>query len=288
MTDNDGAKATTASANKKDNGKSATKIDWEPDPAGGMITVWVETRGHSKNGKYRPTSCGALWLNDGAQAFEIDPATWEPKLDEFGDRLPPILESNQLCLAAVSDVDLSGSIDPDGGGDEDGDGLTDLEEACVIGTDPCLGDTDDDGVLDGVDQCPLDGDEGNVDANGCPNVSCRLTQFFGSSPDPLHWEMLIGPTTNAVSGEVYGRSILQEDAWPVAGTYDGTNLDITGTNPNGSPTACASPNQAEQLYDAGTCDGAGVCTGTYTRICALGNNSSALNASFDDGACTLF
>jgi hypothetical protein len=33
----------------------------------------------------------------------------------------------------------------DGSGDEDGDDLTDLEEACLLGTDPGVADTDGDG-----------------------------------------------------------------------------------------------------------------------------------------------
>jgi hypothetical protein len=136
--------------------QSATHIDWEPDPDGGMITVWAETRGPKKNGKFAPTSCGALYLNDGAKAFELDPDTGEPLVDELGNRLPPIFESNQLCLAAVEDVNGDGIIVRDGSGDEDGDGLTDLEEACEIGTDPCNPDTDGDGVEDYEDCAPLD------------------------------------------------------------------------------------------------------------------------------------
>lgn len=175
LMDDDGGNATAASANKRGKGKGATKIDWEPDPAGGMITVWAETRAKRRNGKFSPTACGALFLNKGAQAYEIDPATGEPKVDEFGERLPPILESNQLCLAAVADLNGGGLV-PDGSGDEDGDTLTDLAEACEIGTDPCLDDTDGDGVLDGADACPLQGAPdasiGEVqDADGCNRQS---------------------------------------------------------------------------------------------------------------------
>jgi len=176
LMDDDGGNATAASANKKNTGKSATKIDWTPDRSGGSITVWAETRGPKKNGKFAPTSCGALRLNDGAAVFELDPVTGEPLVDESGVRLPPILESNQLCLAAVTDVDGNGVIVRDGSGDEDGDTLTDLEEACVIGTDPCLDDTDDDGVNDNLDACPLEGppDAGVgelQDADGCNRQS---------------------------------------------------------------------------------------------------------------------
>ena len=49
-----------------------------------------------------------------------------------------------------------GGIDYTGAGDEDGDGLADYVEACVLGTNPCKADTDGDGAADGVDANPLD------------------------------------------------------------------------------------------------------------------------------------
>lgn len=89
------------------------------------------------NGKFAPTSCGTLWLNDEAQAFEIDPLTGDPLVDQDGNWLPPIFESNTLCLAALEDVDGDGVIIRDGTGDEDGDGLSDVHEACELFSDPC-------------------------------------------------------------------------------------------------------------------------------------------------------
>ena len=70
-------------------------------------------------------------------------------------KLPPILLSNLLCLAAVEDLD-GGGIVGNGEGDEDGDGLPDIWEACLLDTDPCDPDTDDDGVSDFDDPDPLD------------------------------------------------------------------------------------------------------------------------------------
>lgn len=152
-----------ANKGKKDD-KSATKITCWPAADSGSVVVDVEARchGNRNNETCRPTSCGALYLNDGAAAYE---------LDEYGDPLyPPIAESNALCLAAVEDLDGDGLV-YDGTGDEDADGALDYEEACGIGTDPCNPDTDGDGVLDGADECPLEGDMGfGVDAVGCPNV----------------------------------------------------------------------------------------------------------------------
>ena len=70
---------------------------------------------------------------------------------EFGNRLPPLFESNQLYLAAVRDLDDNEGIVAEGRGDEDEDDLSDFEDACEIGTDPCLKDTDGDGVDDNND-----------------------------------------------------------------------------------------------------------------------------------------
>lgn len=160
------------SANKKLNDKSATKLSCLPESTEGTVTVVAEARCHDnrKNKKCKPTSCGALYLNNGAAAFELDPDTGTPVLDDEGNRLPPLMETNSLCLVAVSDLN-GGGIDYSGNGDEDGDGLLDHYEACEVGTDPCNMDSDGDGVNDGVDQCPLEGDMGlGVDADGCPNT----------------------------------------------------------------------------------------------------------------------
>jgi len=176
--------------------KSSTKILWTPIPNGQVsINVVAETRQSpgKKNVKFAPTSCGPLFLNSGpAQVFEVD-EDGEPLRDpDTGEKLPPLFESNVLCLAAVKDLDAVAGVVPDGSGDEDEDGLTDFEEACFVGTDPCEFDTDGDTVEDGADNCPLvanpnqtDGDEdevgnvcdlclltalvdvGDVDANGC-------------------------------------------------------------------------------------------------------------------------
>ena len=161
--DGSGGTVGVAPANKKDNNKSATIIQWTPDPDGGTINVVVTTRespgkGHRKKGgpKFRPTSCGPLVLNDGALVFEIDPSTGEPKRDPTGEVLPPIFESDPLLLVAVKDLDGGGLVG-DGSGDVDGDTLTDLDEVSgEVVTDPCNPDTDGDGVNDDLDSDPLD------------------------------------------------------------------------------------------------------------------------------------
>ena len=114
--------------------RSSTKIHWTPNPDGGSINVVMETRQSpgKKNVKFAPTSCGPLFLNSGpAQVFEIDPATDEP----FVPPQPPLFTADPLVLAAVEDLD-GGGINPSGGGNEDGDALTDIEDV-QHGFDPC-------------------------------------------------------------------------------------------------------------------------------------------------------
>jgi hypothetical protein len=146
-------------ANKKANNKSATKIEWTPDPElGGALAVDMETRGHEKNGKFKPTSCGPLFLNGGpAQVFELDK----------GKKKTVLFEAEPLCIAAVSDLN-GGGLELDGSGDEDGDGFSDLAEACELGTNPCVfnPDQDEDGIPDSVDNCPATANAGQADADG--------------------------------------------------------------------------------------------------------------------------
>ena len=87
------------------------------------------------------------------------------------------LEAKHSCLHPLT---------PDANEDPDGDGLTNAEEVLdAPPTDPCLGDTDGDGVLDEEDNCRLtpnpnqsdiDGDEigdicdGDIDGDGCSNL----------------------------------------------------------------------------------------------------------------------
>ena len=81
-----------------------------------------------------------------------------------------------------------GGLALDGSGDEDGDGFSDLDEACVFGSDPCVIDTDNDqdGVPDSVDNCPgvanpeqedADGDGAGDDCDICPDDPLDLCQI---------------------------------------------------------------------------------------------------------------
>ncbi len=112
---------------------------------------------------FAPTSCGALYLNDGAVLL-LALEGLEPEV---------LGVSDALCLAVVADSGEDG-IDPSGAGDEDGDTLSDYFEACEAEerTDPCNADTDGDLVNDDLDLCPLEGpgtdsDGKYVDIDGC-------------------------------------------------------------------------------------------------------------------------
>lgn len=164
--------------------RSANEIEWKPDPGEEVSTLLVDVttrinpgKGHGKPGHggdiFSPTSCGPLFLNDGAVAFELDaqmnlvldpPVTGDPVILPDGTTDP-------LCLAAVENPGTSpGDRGPNA--DTDGDGLTDLAEACQLGTNPCVfNDEDGDGVGDGFDLCPGTTqeqiDSGQVDGDGC-------------------------------------------------------------------------------------------------------------------------
>ena len=136
---------------RRDN-KSSTEIEWRPDPdlSSSTLNVVVETRG--KELVFNPQGCGLLLLNKGDLALEINPATGDLKRDPTtGDKLPPLFESSALVLASLEDVDGDGIIVRDGSGDEDGDGLTDIQEARDFDTNPCNPDTDLDGLIDGAE-----------------------------------------------------------------------------------------------------------------------------------------
>lgn len=127
----------------------ATRIQWYPDPSNSFSVLEACLTTRERPSGPLPNACGALYLSeDGATAYAL------PLADQ------PLIQSDQLCVVAIEDLDGDGTILSDGSGDEDLDGLLDLDEGCLFGTDPCLADTDGDGWSDGdeVDQGsdPLD------------------------------------------------------------------------------------------------------------------------------------
>jgi hypothetical protein len=221
------------SANKKGNGKSATKITCYPEGESGMSGFWTMARCHDKprNQKCRPTSCGALYLNDGAAAYLLD--------DDGEPIYPPIAESNSLCLAAVKDLDGDGLV-YDGTGDEDGDGFLDYAEACEWGNDPCefTPDSDDDGIPDPNDNCPdtPNPDQADTDGDGlgdacdpCPNdpdQACVCEEAFVCG---LNFPECIPGTGCLCVATIEGDNVCHSDQ-PCAGTVECSSSDECGVD----------------------------------------------------------
>ncbi len=176
-----------AGANGKDNGKSATKIAWTIDPQYpfGSLLVPITTRQSpgKKNEKYKPTSCGALMVNNGATLYEIDPETGKPVFDPAsGMPLPPLAVTPAIVLAAVEDVNGDGMIDYSGQGDEDGDGIPDLVEVQRYGTNPCMADTDGDGYADGLE---VEAGTDPLDPNSSPGPVIEPVAAVEATPQAL-------------------------------------------------------------------------------------------------------
>ena len=178
--------------------RGATHLWWsplEPSISVGAETIQIPGKGHQLP-HYFPGKCGAFYLNDGAAVY--------PAIDGIPDfTAGPLYLSDSLCLAAVRDLSAPIGIDPFGNGDEDGDWLSDYEEACVneFSTDPCRADTDADGVNDDVDECPLTGDPGlGVGLGGCPcnyglSLACPPTDDTQSFIAGLHVQLNGGWTS---------------------------------------------------------------------------------------------
>jgi hypothetical protein len=195
--------------------QSSTTIEWMP-PSGEDASLRVDAntrpspgKGHGKRGKppaFAPTSCGPLYLNEGAVALEKD---------EFGDLVldlegnPVVVAgpTNALCLVAVDQDLLDALPEYDADADHDADGLASHAEACgEIGTDPCDPDTDGDGVLDGADACPLEGP---------PNPNLGELQDPDGCSDGIDNEL--DGTTDFVGGDLSCDDILDDSE----DTYDG-------------------------------------------------------------------
>ena len=175
---------------------SDTSLRWMPGEEDDDLKVWTKARCHNNrnNKRCRPTSCGALYLNYGAVAFQKD-ENGDLVLDDEGNPIVVAGPTNGICLAAVDDIDGDGTFTWDGSGDEDGDTLLDYAEACELGTDPCLADSDGDGVNDNVDACPLEGppnaDEGDAgevqDPNGCNRQSQCSDSIDNDDDGPIDY-----------------------------------------------------------------------------------------------------
>jgi hypothetical protein len=98
--------------NKKTNMKSATGIECTAIDEDVFAVVTIETREspdtkkhENKDPKFKPTSCGEFFLNDGAQAILLDDSG-EPVLSSL-DGLPIILdETDPLSVDAIENIAL--------------------------------------------------------------------------------------------------------------------------------------------------------------------------------------
>ena len=237
-----------APANKgKKEDKSATHIICWPAADSGSVVVDVEARCHDnpRNQKCRPTSCGALYLNDGAAAYE---------LDEDGEPIyPPLAVSNALCLAAVEDVNEDGEIDYTGNGDEDGDGFSDYDEACFWGNDPCVftPDSDEDGIPDPNDNCPDTPNPGQEDTDG---------DGLGDACDPCPND----PDQDCVCEEAFVCGVNFPECIPGSGcvcvaTIEGDNVCHSGEACPGTSCSSSAECGVDQACLVDTCCGVPVC-----------------------------
>ena len=107
------AGAATCSDTSKGKGNSANRIEWDVPAGSNTLTVTIQTvaspgKGHKdpvtgeRTTLFKPTSCGPLPINDGATAFEVDPATGELVLDADGNPIVIVGPSNALQATAVA------------------------------------------------------------------------------------------------------------------------------------------------------------------------------------------
>jgi hypothetical protein len=113
---------------------------------------------------------------------------------------------------------LGDACDPD----DDGDGLTDAEEA-AIGTDPRRADSDGDGVADAADRCPGAAASGS---DGCPASARRAGPRLGKVPA----RMTIGRFLSGVSVRFTSRGRMAAD------------FELLASAPSARPSAARSFN----------------------------------------------
>lgn len=125
-------------------------VVWRPAGSSSSIEISLQTaiRG---DGMSAPFECGALNLHRGVEIAESG-----------AGRAGTVAAAGPLCVAAARDLN-GGGIDYTGNGDEDGDGLTDYQEACLIAAGhPCLRPCDPDSDGDGLDD-KLESEHGCLD-----------------------------------------------------------------------------------------------------------------------------
>ena len=165
------------------------------------------------------------------------------KLDTDGDGLTDIDEVN---------VYGTNPFNPD----TDGDGLTDGDEVNIIGTDPLTTDTDGDGVGDALDNCPLhpNPDQTDADGDGIGDVCDTCTDADGDGYG-------IGADLSACAGSITLVDCVDNDS---------------SINPGASEVCDGIDNNCNGFVDDGiapvaTSCGLGACAATGQLICSGGS-----------------
>ena len=150
--DGDDVTVSRGGSSTKNKCSSDTDITWTVPTNGpiSMLRVDLQSRGPKKNGKFKPTFCGPLFLNKGA-VLTADGSI--------------VAETPPLVVASMFDLNGDGIV-ADGSGDEDGDGLSDIDEVRIHETDPCDADSDGDGLSDGAEVNTHGTDPNNPDTDG--------------------------------------------------------------------------------------------------------------------------
>ena len=174
----------------KGKGSSSTKVtlDLPAGPQSVRIDVLVTTRPLPNGRRFKPTSCGRVSINsDPVFVFEVDAETGKILRDVDGNKIVLAGPSGTLDIVAVEDPSNP---------DNDGDGISNVDEARLFGTDPCNSDTDLDGLSDlteltvsGTDPLTHDTDadglsDGDIPAEGLGHEFCELAaETDALSPD---------------------------------------------------------------------------------------------------------
>jgi len=182
---------------------SYRNIDFDPDPAvfewhtasrynDVFVSRWVSHPDTDGDG-----------VMDSLDAFPNDPTEWrDADGDGIGNHADPDDDNDGLTDLYEISVGLNPLSAGDGEYDADGDGLSNLQELQLTGTNRLVTDTDGDGMSDGFEVTygldPLDGSDGALDSDG--DGLSNLDEFYRNS-DPtvndaaLSYDLFYGGTS---------------------------------------------------------------------------------------------
>ncbi len=167
------------------------------NPANPALVASYNTPGQSRGVYFSAGYAYVADYHEGLQIIFID--GW----DTDGDGMPDDWENAYSCMMAYT---------VDGGVDYDVDGLTNLEEY-HLDFDPCDPDMDEDGDLDGADNCPLISNAGQENADGdslgnacddCPYDPDNDADADGVCGDADNCPVLYNPNQSNLDGDSLG------------------------------------------------------------------------------------